>query len=809
MSRLCRPRWIVAVLAPLGLAAWLAPIGQGAPLPGYRLEAEWPAASHGLPAPGNLAPGPDGRLWVLDGAAGAVVALNPDGSPSERRTVPSDSLDLALEPGGDLYLGRWSAAPLRSTVGRYDAAGNAAWTRQSDSATGTGVAATAGRVWYTEPSQGALTWFGRSDGRVSGQIAPRGVQPGFPADLAVAPDGTLFATDLIGGAIFAWPEPYLPNDLATWTMLESSGPFRIGVGAQEDGALVVAALFSDGLVRVHRPDGSLLARFFVPGEPLDLAVDQRARIYVLDELSRAIRVYAPGAPPTPTPLPPDPPKVPASCQVQGSRRLADEALPRCGRTTVELHLQALCPPGAVTGADVAVIIDVSQSMRNGKLEGAREAARRFLRGLDFRHHRAALVSFSNEARVEQGLTGDPAALEAALDRLTPVGSATNIYAALRSAADHLAAEGRPNALPTVILLTDGEPSRPIAPEPGTAALVAAERLRARRGYVVTIGLGNFVDSLLLETIASAPEDFYYAPSVVDLDRIYSSILQVVAGVSLTDLVLEDRPEAPFAGYLPGSGRPPPLLVNDTLTWTFPTLPQAGLTLSYTIKAELPGRGPVGRASLRYTDADGTRRSYLFPEPALTVWLPTPTPGAGPEPSPPAGSPLPPTLPPPTPVPTPAPADCPAGEAWWLSLVVYPDSVGAGPYACPGCNGLYDSGDYWRPVAGSLAPARLAVLDAADRPLWIGEVRPAGGRAPARAHLRLCAPPPYRVRLLSAPPGYQSCPNSPTERLVSPLPGPARRAEARFMLWQACGLAPSPVPPPSPQPSPPPELPPCP
>ena len=52
------------------------------------------------------------------------------------------------------------------------------------------------------------------------------------------------------------------------TMREGSGPFRIGVGAQADGELLVAVLFSDGLVRVHRPDGRLEARFTVPGEPI-------------------------------------------------------------------------------------------------------------------------------------------------------------------------------------------------------------------------------------------------------------------------------------------------------------------------------------------------------------------------------------------------------------------------------------------------------------------------------------------------------------------------------------------------------------
>lgn len=774
---------LTGVLALLGLSS----SAHTAPLPGYRLEAVWPASAHGLPAPSNLSVGPDGRLWLLDGPAGAIAALNTDGSFAERRPVPKDSLDLAIEPGGEAYLGEWSPAPLRSTVGRYAADGKPAWTRQCDCATGTGVAATAGRVWYTDPKNGSLIWFGRADGRVTGKVSPRGVGRGFPADVALAPDGTLFAPDLVAGTVYAWPEPYLPNDYSTWSMLEASGPFRIGVGAQEDGELLIAILFSDGLIRVHRPDGTLLARFFVEGEPLDLAVGQDGHIYVLDEVSRAVSVFVPGPPPTPTPVPPDPPLTQRSCRLTGTRSFAPPQLMRCGATEVKLTIQADCPSGAVSGADVALVIDESQSMRTGgRLDGARAAAKRFLDGLDFRYHQAAIVTFSNDSAVEQPLTTDRPQLDAALGRLAPAGSATNIYAALRAASDHLAQSGRPDALPVIVLLTDGEPTRPMAPEPGTAALVAAERARARRTYIVTIGLGNTIDSLLLEAIASSRDDFYYAPDVVDLDRIYNAILKVVAAMNLTDLVIEDTPAASFTRYVPGSGLPPPLVVNDTLTWTRPALPLDGLSFTYQLAGQMPGKGAAGRARVRYTDADGTRRTYDFPEPELEVILPTATPGiATPVPAatedPSAPTPLP---------PAPPPAVCGGDATWWLGITVVPDTVGAGPYACPGCNNLWDGGDHWRPVNGSLDPSTVVVTDASGTPLWLGDVVPTSSRAPARAMVRLCAPPPYRVVLARTPSGSVSCPNSPSTRVVNLDDfGGDQRADTRFALWSGCGLVP--------------------
>lgn len=556
-------------IAGVGAAASRVAPSAAAPIPGYRLETTWDAAVHGLPAPANLAAGADGRVWLLDGPAGEAVALRPDGTLAERRPVPEDALDLAIGQGGELYLGRWTGRPKAGqamhNVSRHEAGGAQAWTRRCECSTGSGVAATPGRVWLTDPATKALRWLGSGDGRVTGEITAGPAMSGFPADVDASPDGTLFATDLIGGAVYAWPPPYLPGDYASWSMLESSGPFRVGAGTQPDGQVVVAVLFSDGLVRVHRPDGTLLARFVAAGEPLDIAVGEGSRIYVLDEVTRAVRVYAPGTPPTATPLPTDPPTAPSSCRMVGTRTVDRERIDRCDAVEVTLTLRAECPPDALAGADVLLVVDRSLSMiAEGKMDAAKGAARRFLAGLDLRYHRVALVTFSTDATVDQALTADRSAIEGAVDALVPRGSGTDIQASIHTAMRHYLAEGRPNALPVIVLLTDGRPNLPVVPEADTAALAAAERARARRAYVVTIGLGRQIDSLLLEAIASQREDFYYAPSVVDLDRIYDTILRVVASIGLTDIAVEDRPRPGAFAYEVGSSQPPALVVGDVL-----------------------------------------------------------------------------------------------------------------------------------------------------------------------------------------------------------------------------------------------------
>lgn len=792
---------VVSVTLAAVLAAPAVPAAPASPLPGYRLETVWPAAAHGLPSPTNLAAGLDGRVWLLDAQAGQVVAMAPDGTVNERRPARKDALDLSPDPSGDLFMGLWNGKPIAphkgfSIVGRYRKDGSEAWFQNCECATGTGVSVSSGRVWFTDPKSKSMTWLGVSDGRVTGKVTSTTPGVGFPADLATAPDGTLFATDLVGGAVYAWPPPYLPNDFTQWPVVESNGPFRIGVGAQADGEVLVAVLHTNGLVRVHRPDGTLVARFYVPGDPGDITVGQGGRLYLLDEASHEVRVYVPGPPPTPTPLPADPPITRASCQITGTKTLAPASLNRCSRTEVHLQMAAVCPPGAVPGADIVLVVDESQSMRLGtpggpfRIDGAREAAHRFLAGLDFRYHQVALLGFSDDVVLEQKLTTDRALLDAAVDRLLPQGAGTNIYAAVRAASDHIATAGRPNTLPVIILLTDGEPSLPKAPEPSTAAFAAAERARSRRTYIVTIGLGQFIDSLLLEGMASTPQDFYYAPNVVDLNHIYDTIGKVLQNLNLTDLVIEDTPSSRVR-YVPGSGAPPPLVVNDTLTWFRPGLPREGLTFSYTVSAQLPGRGPAGAARVRFTDADGTRRTFRFPEPELNSILPTETPGPAPtvdpnEPTPGGPTPLP-TLP----LPPPAPV-CASRDSWYLSLVVFPDTVGFGGYNCPGCNGRYDQGDHWERGAGASAASTIVVTDLTGQALWVGTVQPQAN-GPARTRVRLCASPPYVITLARIPAGYMACPNSPPSRTVDGRSfGFAHSAEVSFGVWAGCGL-PTPVP----------------
>jgi len=81
---------------------------------------------------------------------------------------------------------------------------------------------------------------------------------------------------------------------------------------------------------------------------------------------------------------------------------------------------------------------------------------------------------------------------------------------------------RDNAIPVIVLLTDGQ--NDAGPD-----LVIAKAAEAKgKGIIIfTIGLTNFADGELLSTVASNPQNYYYAPDASDLAEIYAEIAQEI------------------------------------------------------------------------------------------------------------------------------------------------------------------------------------------------------------------------------------------------------------------------------------------
>lgn len=188
--------------------------------------------------------------------------------------------------------------------------------------------------------------------------------------------------------------------------------------------------------------------------------------------------------------------------------------------------------GVRARADVALVLDMSTSMQRrtsagrAKADAARDAAWLFV-GLLQHGDRAAVVGFNNTAWLEQGLTADRQAAQAALARLPGrMAEGTRLDLAI--------IQGASTGAGVVVLLTDGLPNHVPFPPGGRqedTVLSAARAAKAAGARLYTIGLGSPGDVLddLLREVASSPGDAYDAPDGEDLAGIYRQIASRVVG----------------------------------------------------------------------------------------------------------------------------------------------------------------------------------------------------------------------------------------------------------------------------------------
>lgn len=185
-----------------------------------------------------------------------------------------------------------------------------------------------------------------------------------------------------------------------------------------------------------------------------------------------------------------------------------------------LALRESCAPGR-KHADVMLVLDTSSSMAGAKLAAAVRAAAHFGELLRLPDDRVGVVSFDSAARLELPLTGDPARLREAIDRLR-TSPGTRIDLGLAAALAELEAAER-DALRTavIVLLTDGRQ------DDTSGVLAQAERARRAQIVVFTVGLGDDVDASLLTRVAGSASQSYLAPTAADLEGIYERIAVLV------------------------------------------------------------------------------------------------------------------------------------------------------------------------------------------------------------------------------------------------------------------------------------------
>src|SRR5690606_33132494 len=121
------------------------------------------------------------------------------------------------------------------------------------------------------------------------------------------------------------------------------------------------------------------------------------------------------------------------------------------------------------------------SMGGDRIVNARIAAQQFVERM-IPQDRAAVVPFESGASVTHALSSDHAAAISAIQAI-PASGGTAIHAGIQVAADHLIAQGRPDAQWVILLLSDGGSSF-------SAAVSAAQAAQASGIRIISVGLGS-------------------------------------------------------------------------------------------------------------------------------------------------------------------------------------------------------------------------------------------------------------------------------------------------------------------------------
>jgi len=595
---------------------------------------------------------------ALDLRGERVVAYADGGAMIGSRIVPSNTLDIAMGAEAEVYLTTADGA-----VERRGYIGQTGWSDlpavwRVPVALALGGRISAGtHLAVTQPRGREAVLLDLDSGGETGRIRWPAGQGLWPTDVAaLAPDaafptGIVLTADLVAARVQGW-NPIAPGPLrGDWPMGLLAGPRRLAVATVPDAVAAqagarsttwVAGLLADGTVEVHaltERDESLVGRFsprrgdgtLISAD--DIALDRFGAVWLSDRRRASLHIFVSGGgtpmPPSWTPGPSPTPAAtptfsPGACTVTGDKVAGPPRIVLGATANVTLTLAARCPATTrLAGADVLLAIDRSGSMAGAKLAAAQAAARTFTELLDVRHHRVGLVAFETTASIVSPLSTDLVRTIDALDGLAATGS-TNLAAAIDTAVAHLVAAGRPDALPVVVLLTDGRQNGPGDP------LLAADAARRSGTQLYTIGLGADVNRPALVAIAGRQDRFFDAPMPEDLFPVYGEILRSVTTSLAGNLVIDDAMGGEVE-LVAGSARPAAFEDGTrALQWGRTLLPESGITLTYQIRPLRTGRLRTNlRAVAEYSDGDGARRTFTFPVPEIEVVAPTPTPTATP------------------------------------------------------------------------------------------------------------------------------------------------------------------------------------
>eukprot|EP00978_Attheya_sp_CCMP212_P026865 scaffold89095_cov46-Attheya_sp.AAC.4 len=208
-------------------------------------------------------------------------------------------------------------------------------------------------------------------------------------------------------------------------------------------------------------------------------------------------------------------------------------------------------PRARAPVDIIVALDVSGSMRVGKLDLCKKTLGMILRELHS-HDRFGLVVFDTDARLEIHITElSDEYKEVALSKIEHLetGGFTNISAAIELAVKELKSVQAPNEVRTIFLLTDGHPNRGIRDEYGIRQFTK-ERLASYTPMgayeppitIHSFGYGSDHDVHLLRSVShdTAGGSYYHIHNDASVASAFGDALGGILSVIAQNVVLTIR-----------------------------------------------------------------------------------------------------------------------------------------------------------------------------------------------------------------------------------------------------------------------------
>ncbi|GEM_PF-3475794 len=186
-----------------------------------------------------------------------------------------------------------------------------------------------------------------------------------------------------------------------------------------------------------------------------------------------------------------------------------------------------------TPFDLLFVLDNSGSMDETdgtgttRLDNAKTSISNFVNLLDSGNadFMAGLVNFNTTASLAQGLTNDPALIDAALAPLTAGGN-TKIGEGIRLAQNEINSNGRIGARHAIIVLSDSYANLPTTPygwySPAIHTRTQAGIAKADGTIIYSISVAVEGDELLTET-ASSPAHFFRSITAAEIDEAYQDI----------------------------------------------------------------------------------------------------------------------------------------------------------------------------------------------------------------------------------------------------------------------------------------------